>query len=136
MYELKISFLTNWKMVISNMTKLFSNSSSKIPKREIFGPKFKNFYFCTKLCSKTNSRALISNMTLVFTNSTPKILKSGIFGPKFKDFSFCTRLCNNANSRVLISNMTMFSFKIATQNTQIRHFFKFKNFIFALNFAF
>ena len=68
------------------MTILFSNSSSKIPKQEIFGPKFKDFYFCTKLCNKKNLRALISNIALVFTNSRPKILKSGIFGPKFKDF--------------------------------------------------
>ena len=27
------------------MTRLFSNSSSKISKKSIFGPKFKDFYF-------------------------------------------------------------------------------------------
>ena len=113
------------------MTIFFSNSSSKIPQRRIFGsklrhfcffakfairqiwgcwfqiwqqffqipaqkyqnktffcPKVKDFYFCTKLCSKTNSRTLIWNMTIVLSNSSPKIRKLGIFGPKFKDFYF------------------------------------------------
>ena len=70
------------------MTILFSNSSPKLYKSWNFGPKLKDFHFCTKLCNKTNLRTQISNMTIVFSNSTPKICKSGIFGPKFKDFYF------------------------------------------------
>ena len=73
---------------ISNMTILFSNSSRKTHKSGIFGPRFKDFYFCTKLCNKTNSKMLISNMTIIFSNSSSKIRKSDIFGPKFKNFFF------------------------------------------------
>ena len=85
----------------------FSNCSPKIPKQGIFGPKFKDFYFCTKLCNKTNSRTMIWNMTVIFLNSSPKIHKSDILGPKFKDFYFCTKPCNQKNLRALISNITM-----------------------------
>ena len=42
-----------------DMTILYSNCSPKIPKEGIIGPKFKNFYFCNKLC-------VTSNMTTVF----------------------------------------------------------------------
>ena len=45
---------------------VFSNSSPKIPKSGISGPKFKDFQFCNKLCNKTNSNTLISNMTNFF----------------------------------------------------------------------
>ena len=70
------------------MTKTISNSCPKIPKSGIFGTKFKDFYFFTKLCNKTNSRTQNSNMTILFWNSTTKICKSSIFDPKFKDFYF------------------------------------------------
>ena len=50
--------------LISNMTIAFSNSNPKIP--DIFGPKFKYFYFCKKLCICTNSWVLISNVEIVF----------------------------------------------------------------------
>ena len=116
---------------------LFSISSPKIPKYDIFGLKFKDFYFCTKLCNKSNSRALTSNMTILFQNCYPKHpnkaflvpnLKIYIFMKRFFYFLqkccpkhpdnlflipnlrtyFCTKLCNTTNSRALISNMTIF----------------------------
>ena len=68
----KICKQKNLRVLISNMTTVFSNSSPKIPKWDIFCPKFKNFYIYTKLCSKTNSRTLISNMTITFSNSSQK----------------------------------------------------------------
>ena len=34
------------------MTIVFSNSSPKLTKSDVFGSKFKDFYFCTKLCNK------------------------------------------------------------------------------------
>ena len=44
-----------------------SNSSPKIPKSGIFGPKFRYFCFSfVKFCKSTNFRVLISNMTIVF----------------------------------------------------------------------
>ena len=95
-------------VLISNMTISFSNSSPKIPRSDMLSPRFKDFYFCPKLCSKTNSRALISNMTMMLQNSSPKINESRIFGPKLKDFYFCTKLYYKTNSRTVISNMTIF----------------------------
>ena len=92
--------LTNW-------TKSFKNSSQKIVKAGIFGPKFKEFYFrikfkehyfrnlvpslkiifSKKFCNKTNSRVLISNMTILFLNSSPSKSKLSKFASgKFKEF--------------------------------------------------
>ena len=71
----KNSYLTNLKVLISNMTMLFSNFSPKISKSDIFMPNLRIFYFCTKLCNKTDSRVLISNRTKLFLNSNPKIPK-------------------------------------------------------------
>ena len=71
---------------ISKMAIVFFNSSPEIPKLSIFGRKFNDFYFCTKLWNKANSR--ITNMTTVFSNYSPKIYKLRIFVPKLKDFYF------------------------------------------------
>ena len=61
------------------MAILFSNSGPKILKSGIFGPKLKEFYFCTKLCNKANSRRLVSNMTIAFSNSSLNICRLGVF---------------------------------------------------------
>ena len=61
------------------MAILFSNSSPKILKSGIFGPKLKEFYFSTKLCNKANSRRLVSNMTIAFSNSSLNTCKLGVF---------------------------------------------------------
>ena len=57
---------TNSRVLISNMTILFSNSSLKILKSGISGRKFMHFWFFVKFCQSTNLRVLISNMTIVF----------------------------------------------------------------------
>ena len=59
----------------SNIAILFSNSSPKLPKSGIFGPKFRNFHYFTKFCNYTNPKVLISNMTILLSNSSTKILK-------------------------------------------------------------
>ena len=64
---------TNFKTLTSNVTRVFSNSSSKIPKSGTFGPKIKDFYICTKPCNKTNLMTQISNTTIAFSNSSSKI---------------------------------------------------------------
>ena len=76
---------TNLRVLISVF---FQITAQKYLNKAFFDPKFKDFYFCTKLCNKKNSRTLIWNMTIIFSHSTPKICKLGIFGPKFKDFYF------------------------------------------------
>ena len=72
-FFLNFCSLTNWRMLISNMTIFFSNSIHKIPKEGNFDPKFLAFLFFPKFCSWTNSRVLISNMTIFFSNSRQKI---------------------------------------------------------------
>ena len=47
------------------MTIYFSNSSPKIAKSGIFGPKFRHFFF-VKFCKQTNLRVLISERKIVF----------------------------------------------------------------------
>ena len=107
-------------VLISNMTMLFSNSSSKIPKSGIFGPKFKDFQLCIKFCNKINSRTLISNITIFFSNSRPKIPKEDIFGPKFRDFYFFMKFCNQTNQRVLTSNVAIAFLKFQSNKTNSR----------------
>ena len=44
----------------------FFKFQSKNTQKGPFWSKFKNFYFCTKLCILMNSRVLISNMAMIF----------------------------------------------------------------------
>ena len=72
------------RVLISNMTILLSNSNPKIPKSDIFSPKFKDFHFSTKLCNKTSLKMLLSNMTFKFqpqkyANLAFLVLNLGIF---------------------------------------------------------
>ena len=62
----KDSLKANLRVLISNMTIVFYNSSSKVPKQGIFDPNFRHFHFFTKFRKLTNSRVLISNMKIVF----------------------------------------------------------------------
>ena len=62
-------------VLISNMGIVFSNSYQEIPKYDIFGPKFRNFQFYTKVLNDRNSNVLKSNMTIFFQNPYSKIHK-------------------------------------------------------------
>ena len=72
------------------MTMVFSNFSPKISKSGVFGPKFKDFYFRTKLCSKENSRPLISNMTKDIQNCCPKHSIKAFLVSNLKNFIFAS----------------------------------------------
>ena len=74
-FSAKFCNQTNSRVLISNMTILFSNSSPKIPKTGIFGTEFRHFCFFVKFCKQANLRVMISNMTILFSNSSPKVLK-------------------------------------------------------------
>ena len=67
-------------------------SSPKILKSSIFGPKFKDFYFYTKLCNKTNSRTLISNVKMVFQNCCPKDPNKALLVPNLRILIFAGNL--------------------------------------------
>ena len=113
------------------MAILFSNSSLKIPKLGIFGPKFKDFYFYTEFCNKDNSRTLISSMSILFSNFSPKILKFDVFGQRHQNKAFSA-----LNLEILflrkILQLDKFEganfryensfLKFQPENTQIRHF--------------
>ena len=70
------------------MTILFSNFSPKIPKSGMFGPRFQDFYFCTKLCNKTNSKVLISNMRIFSQIPAQKYSNKAILVPNLGIFVF------------------------------------------------
>ena len=89
----------------------FQIPAQKIHKWGIFGPEFKDFYFCVKRNVKKNSKTLASNMTRIFSNFSPKIRKSGIFGPKLA--------IRQIRGRWL--QIWQWLFEIAAQNTQITH---------------
>ena len=102
---------------MSNVTKEFSNSSTKIRKLGIFGPKFKDFCFCTKLYYKTNQRALITKMTIDFQSCSPKHPNKAFFVPKLRILIFCMKLSNQTNWRALITYMTT-AFENSSSKTQ------------------
>ena len=101
-YPNKAFLVPNWRILIFapnletrqiwgrwfEMTIVFSNSSPKIRRWSIFGPKFKDFNFCTNTCNKAKLRALISNMTMVFQNCCPKHLDKVLLLPNLRIFIF------------------------------------------------
>ena len=86
--------LSKSNISLTNWTKSFKNSSQKIVRVGIFGPKVKEFYFRIKLCNNTNSRRLISNIKLFFSNSSPKMPKWGIVLLYFRHSDFFTKIWN------------------------------------------
>ena len=120
------------------MTVLFSNSSPKIPKSGIFGPKFRHFCFFVKFCKQTNLRVLISNRTVVFLKILPKNPQIRHCWSKYPNKAFLF-----PNSGIFVSSKILqfegadFKYEIIflkilaqkypntvflVKNTQIRHF--------------
>ena len=60
----------NFRVLIPNISIVFSNSKSKNTQKDIFGLKFKDFSFCMKL----------------FKTFNPKLHKKGILGSKLETF--------------------------------------------------
>ena len=117
---------------------LFSNSSPKIPKSGIFGPKYRRFFFREVLQIDKFEDADFKYYNS-FLKFQPKNSQIRHFGPKARDFDFFAKFFNLTNSKLLISNMTKVFFKILVQkyqnrvflfkNTQIRPFwFQFQTF--------
>ena len=109
-FPTKFCYQTNSRVLISNMTILFLNSSPKIPKSGISSSKFRHFCFFINFCKQTNMRGLISNMTIVSLQFLPKISQIRHFWskiPKFRHFCLFTKLCNQTKFKVMISNMTI-----------------------------
>ena len=85
----KLCKKTNSRMQISNMRIVFSNSSPKIHKSGIFGPKYKLFFH--KILQLDKFGVLISNMKILFSNSISKYPKKTFLVPKLGDFVFFTK---------------------------------------------
>ena len=103
------------------MTIIFSNSGPKLRKSGSFRPKFKEFYFCTKLCNKANSRALIWNTKMAFQNCYSKHPNKAFLVTNLRILIFCSELCNQTNWRALITNMTIV-LQHSSSKTQIERF--------------
>ena len=66
----------------------FFKFQSKNTQKRSFWSKFKNFYFCTKLCILINSSVLISNMATIFQTCSPKLRKYIFLVPSLKIVCF------------------------------------------------
>ena len=69
------------------MTMLFSNSSPKVLKSGILGPKLRHFCFFVNFRKQTKLRVLISNMTIVFLKFLPKNTQGRHFLSQIQAFS-------------------------------------------------
>ena len=96
---------------------LFSNSSLKIPKQGNFRPKFKELYFCPKLCNNKNSRVLIPIMIIVFRNCWPKHPNKAFLVLDLSILIFARRKFEDVDVKY---DNTFFKFQ--PKNIQIRHF--------------
>ena len=88
----------------------FQIPAKKIPKWRVFSPKYKDFYFRTKLLFWQNWRVLISNMTMAFSNLSPNNQippQKSKFCTKCKYFYFCKRFRIMKNLRIQIFRMTI-----------------------------
>ena len=79
-------FLTNSRVLISNMAIVFQNYSKKIPKLDIFSQKLENFLFSPELCIRKHTRVLASNMRKAFSNFNLKNPDKTILVPNLKLF--------------------------------------------------
>ena len=123
------------------MTILFSNSSPKILKSDIFGPKFSHFCFFTKFYYYTNSKVLISNTTNSFLKFQPKNTQITHFWSQIQAFSLFHDILqldkfkgadfkyDNNFFKILASKYPKTAFLL--KNIQMRHFGpKFQHFCF------
>ena len=109
-------------MLIWNMTIASSNSSPKIRKLGIFGPKFKDFYFAPNFAIRQIwgrwfqiSKWLFQILAVKYPNDAFFVLNGSIFW-------FCMKLRILKNSRLLIRKMAIVFFQIPFKSTQIQNF--------------
>ena len=110
----------NFRVLMPNISIGFSNSKSKNTQKDIFGLKYKDFYFCMKL----------------FKTFNPKLHKSGILGSKLETFCVARVAFSQVWGHWLQLSEFLKSFK--SKNIEKRAFFipNIKIFIFARNFTF
>ena len=108
----------------------FFKFQSKNTQKRSFWSKFKNFYFCTKLCILINSRVLISNMATTFQSYSPQLCNEDIFGPRLEKGLFCIKYYLMTYSKVLPSILTIVLQNSSQQITQKYFGPKFNVFLF------
>ena len=103
MFWKKLAILTDLRVLFPKLTVLFQISIDKIPRKDIFGPKYKEFSFWTKICNLTNLCVLLWNMIIVFPNCSPKSPpKKTFLVPDFQFSGF------SANKPFLVHNLKGF----------------------------
>ena len=95
----------------------FFKFQSKNTQKGPFWSKFKNFYFCTKLCILINSKLMISNMAIIFQIYSAKLHKQDIFGSRFENCFFLHKILLN----YIFENVTIVLQNSRLQITQ-KHF--------------
>ena len=104
---------------------MVSDSSPQVPKKVIFGSKFKDFIFKLNFGTRKVRGHWFEIWQFHLLNSNTKIRKLEIFGPIFNNFYFFNKFCYNTSSRAMITKMT-----IVLENCSPKHISgsRFKNF--------
>ena len=120
----KLCNKTNSRTEISNMIIVFSNSTLKIHKSDMFGPRCKNFYFTPNVGIRQIWGRWFQIRQWLFRTAVRKYSNKAVFVLNVSIFCFCMNLRRLKNSRVVISKMTIVFLKFKQKNTQIRTFFE------------
>ena len=118
------------RTLISNMTIVFSNSSSKIRKLDIFGAKFKDFYFALNFATRQIWGLLFQLWQCFLQILVGNYPNKALFGHKCKQclYFWMKPLSIVKNLRTLILKTTIV-FSNFSQKYQIQHFpWKLKSF--------
>ena len=116
--RVKNSFLTNFSVLISNMTIIRAQKHTNKP---FLFPNLSIFILEQNFAIRQIRGHWFQMQQYYFQVPAGKIPKSVVFGRKFKDFYFCTKLYNKTNSKGLSSYMKKVFSKFVAQNTQIGH---------------
>ena len=103
----------------------------KNTRTRISGPKFKDFYFCTKPFYKMNSKTLISNMTIFLFKFQPKNTQIRHFWSQVYAFLFFHEILQLDKFEVADFKCGNSLFKIPNKQDKFKHF-KYDNSIFKL----
>ena len=129
--ETKLCNKTNSRTLISNMTIVFSNSTSKRSKLAIFGNQFKDFYFGLNFTIRQNRGCPFQIWQWFFQIPAQNYPNNAFFSPKCKYFLFLHETSHIEKLEDNDFENENSCFQIPAKNTQIRNFlWKLKSFFF------
>ena len=121
-FRTKLCNKTNSRMLIWNLTIIFSNSSPKIHKLGIFGPKFTDFYFARNLAIRQIWGRWFQIWEWLFRILAQKYPNEAFFVLNVSIFLVLHELRILKKSRLLIRKMAIVFFQIPAKRTQIQIF--------------